>query len=136
AFADPAQYRLRTHYNNDPTNPGLYDGPYVLKEVVSGSHILLQPSPHWAGPPPRFRQITVRAIENTAALEANLLSGTIDMIAGELGLPLDEGLAFAKRHGDAFQIVYKPGLVYEHIDLNLAHPVLANRRLREALILG
>ena len=33
-----------------------------------------------------FRRITVRAIENTAALEANLLSGTIDMIAGELGL--------------------------------------------------
>jgi peptide/nickel transport system substrate-binding protein len=58
------------------------------------------------------------------------------MIAGELGLPLDEGLAFAKRHGDAFQIVYKPGLVYEHVDLNLAHPALADRRVREALILG
>ena len=46
---------------------------------------------------PHFRRITVRAIENTAALEANLLSGTIDMVAGELGLSLDEALAFEKR---------------------------------------
>ena len=99
AFAASAEYRLRTRYNTDPTNPGLYNGPYRVAEFVAGSHILLEPNPHWAGPPGHFRRITVRAIENTAALEANLLSGTIDMIAGELGLPLDEGLAFAKRHG-------------------------------------
>lgn len=136
AFADPGQYRLRTHYNTDPTNPGLYNGPYRVTEFVAGSHILLEPNPHWAAPPGRFRRIVIRTIENTAALEANLLSGTIDMIAGELGLPLDEGLAFAKRHRDSFQILYKPGLVYEHIDFNLSHPVLADRRVREALLFG
>jgi peptide/nickel transport system substrate-binding protein len=136
AFADPAQYRLRTRYITDPTNPGLYNGPYRVTEVVAGSHILLERNPHWAGPPGQFRRITVRAIENTAALEANLLSGTIDMIAGELGLPLDEGLAFEKRHGGAFQVIFKPGLVYEHIDINLGQAALAERRLREALILG
>src|SRR5437763_1624996 len=136
AFTDPAQYRLRTHYNTEPTKPGLYNGPYRVSEFAAGSHILLEPNPHWAGPPGRFRRITIRTIENTAALEANLLSGTVDMIAGELGLPLDEGLAFAKRHGDAFQILYKPGLVYEHIDLNLGRPALADLQVREALILG
>jgi peptide/nickel transport system substrate-binding protein len=136
AFADPTQYRLRTRYITDPTNPGLYNGPYRVTEVVAGSHILLERNPHWAGPPGQFRRITVRAIENTAALEANLLSGTIDMIAGELGLPLDEGLAFEKRHSGAFQVIFKPGLVYEHIDINLGQAALAERRLREALILG
>ena len=136
AFADPAQYRVRTHYNTEPTNPGLYNGPYRVSEVAAGSHLLLEPNPHWAGPPGHFRRITVRAIENTAALEANLLSGTIDMVAGELGLSLDEGIAFEKRHGDAFHMIYQPGLVYEHIDLNLDRPALADRRVREALILG
>jgi len=136
AFADPTQYRLRTHYNTDPANPGLYNGPYVLKEVSSGSHILLEPNPHWTGPPPHFRQITVRAIENTAALEANLLSGSVDMIAGEVGLPLDEALAFEKRHGTDYQVIYKPGLAYEHVDINLDRSALADRRVREALILG
>jgi peptide/nickel transport system substrate-binding protein len=136
AFADPAQYRLRSHYNAEPTNPGLYNGPYRISEFASGAHILLEPNPYWGGPSPKFRQITIRTIENTAALEANLLSGTIDMVAGELGLPLDEALAFDKRHGPDFQIIYKPGLIFEHVDLNLDNPVLTDRRVRQALLLG
>jgi peptide/nickel transport system substrate-binding protein len=136
AFAEPAQYRLRTLYAADPTNPGLYNGPYRITELVAGSHISLEPNPRWVGPLPHFHRITVRAIENTAALEANLLSGTIDMVAGELGLALDEALAFDQRHGGQFQIVYKPGLTFEHVDVNLDNPVLADRRVREALLLG
>ena len=136
AFADPAQYKVRTAYATDPTNPGLYNGPYRISEFVAGSHIVLAPNPHWAGPAPHFKRITIRAIENTAALEANLLSGTIDMIAGEVGLPLDEGLAFEQRHGRDYNIIYKPGLTFEHIDCNLDNPALADRRLREALLRG
>jgi peptide/nickel transport system substrate-binding protein len=136
AFSDPAQYRVRTRYSTAATNPGLYNGPYRISEIVAGSHLLLEPNPYWSGPPAPFRRLVVRAIENTAALEANLLSGSIDMVAGELGLALDEALAFEKRHGAGFHIVYKPGLVFEHIDLNLDRPPLADRRVREALILG
>ncbi|MDH3771953.1 MAG: ABC transporter substrate-binding protein, partial [Nitrospirota bacterium] len=60
----------------------------------------------------------------------------IDMIAGELGLTIDQALAFEQRHGDGFQIVYQPGLVYEHLDLNLDNPILADLRVRQALIQG
>lgn len=134
AFADPAQYRQRTRYVTDPTNPGLYNGPYRVAEVTPGSHVVLLPNPYWAGPPPPFHRITVRAIENTAALEANLLSGGIDMIAGELGLPLDEALAFEKAHGDAFHMIYKPGLTFEHVDLDVDRPALHDRRVRQALL--
>jgi peptide/nickel transport system substrate-binding protein len=136
AYADPAKYRVQTRYNTEPTNPGLYNGPYRVSEVVAGSHLLLEPNPHWASQAGHFRRITVRTIENTAALEANLLSGTIDMVAGELGLSLDEALAFEKRHGDAFRMIYQPGLVFEHIDLNLDRPALSDRHVREALIFG
>ena len=136
AFSDPAQYKVRTFYATDPTNPGLYNGPYRISEFVSGSHIVLEPNPHWAGSEPHFKRITVRAIENTAALEANLLSDTIDMVAGEVGLPLDEALAFDKRHGKDFNIIYKPGLTFEHVDCNLDNPILADVRMRQALLLG
>jgi peptide/nickel transport system substrate-binding protein len=136
AFADPAQYRLRTLYATDPTNPGLYNGPYRVSAIGSGAYITLEPNPHWAGPFPHFKRITVRTIENTAALEANLLSGTIDMVAGEVGLPLDEALAFEKRHGGDFAFLYKPGLTFEHVDCNLDNPILADRRVRQALVLG
>src|SRR6185503_7686440 len=112
------------------------DGPYRVAEFVAGSHILLEPNVYWAGPPGKFRRITVRTIENTAALEANLLSGTIDMVAGELGLSLDEGLAFEKRHGAAFRMLFKPGLTFEHVDLSLDRPALSDRRVRQALLYG
>ena len=136
AFADPAQYKVKTLYATDPTNPGLYNGPYRVSEFAAGSQIVLEPNPHWAGPAPYFKRITIRAIENSAALEANLLSGTIDMIAGEVGLPLDEALAFDQRHGGGYDITYKPGLTFEHVDCNLDNPALADRRVREALLAG
>ncbi|HEX9808046.1 MAG TPA: peptide ABC transporter substrate-binding protein, partial [Alphaproteobacteria bacterium] len=135
-FADPKQYRLRTAYDTDSTNPGLYFGPYRITEKRTGARIVLEPNPTWWGEAPHFRKVVVQIIENTAALEANLLSGSIDYIAGELGLTLDQGLAFAKRHGGDYDIAFKPSLVYEHIDLNLENPILADLRVRRALILA
>ncbi|HSR71703.1 MAG TPA: ABC transporter substrate-binding protein, partial [Kiloniellales bacterium] len=120
--ADPEGYRNRTAYDTDPTNPGLAFGPYRIVEVVSGARIVLERNPTWYGREPAFERITVRAVENTAALEANLLSGALDMIAGELGLSIDQALAFEKRHGDRFQVLYQPGLIYEHLDVMLDNP--------------
>ena len=136
AFADPAQYRFRTLYDTDPTNPGLYFGPYRVTEVAQGSHIVLEANPTWWGKKPAFRRIVIWAVENTAALEANLLAGGLDMVAGELGFSLDQALAFEKRHGDAFTILYKPSLTYEHITVNLDDPILADKRVRQALMYG
>ncbi|HXQ50548.1 MAG TPA: peptide ABC transporter substrate-binding protein [Stellaceae bacterium] len=134
AFADSASYRIRTRYDVDPTDPRLYDGPYRIAEVAPGSYIVLERNPYWAGPQPYFRRVTVWAVENTAALEANLLAHGIDMVAGELGFSLDEALAFEHRHGRDFHVVYKPGLTYEHVDLDLDNPILADRRVRQALL--
>jgi peptide/nickel transport system substrate-binding protein len=133
---DPAGYRSRTRFDTEPGNPGLYFGPYRITEVSSGAFVVLEPNPTWWGEAPFFRRIVVKVIENTAALEANLLSGGIDMIAGELGLTIDQALAFEKRHGARFRIEYEQGLVYEHIDFNLDNPILADQRVRKALIMG
>ncbi|MBI3453285.1 MAG: peptide ABC transporter substrate-binding protein, partial [Rhodospirillales bacterium] len=108
--------------------------PYRIVQVAPGSHVVLETNPTWYGPKPHFKRIVVRVIENTAALEANLLSGGIDYIAGELGLSLDQALAFEKRHGARFDIAYKAGLIYEHIDLNLDNPALQDKRVRQALL--
>ncbi|MDX6750817.1 peptide ABC transporter substrate-binding protein [Geminicoccaceae bacterium 1502E] len=134
--ADPKAYRHRTLFDTDSTNPGLSLGPYRIASVVPGSHLLFERNPQWWGPAPAFDSIAVRAIENTAALEANLLSGEIDMIEGSLGLTLDQALAFEERHGERFRLLYKPGLVYEHLDLMHDNPALADRRVRRALLHG
>jgi peptide/nickel transport system substrate-binding protein len=134
--ADPAAYRNRTAFDADPANPGLAFGPYKVTELVSGSHIVLRRNETWWGAKPVFDEITVRVIENTSALEANLLSGAIDMIAGELGVSIDQAIAFENRHGADYDVTYKPGLIYEHLDLNLDNPILADIRVRKALILA
>jgi peptide/nickel transport system substrate-binding protein len=134
AFADPKEYRHRTRYDTDPANPGLWFGPYRVTETRPGSHIVLEQNPTWYGDKPHFRRVVFRTIENTVALEANLLSGAIDYIAGELGLTLDQALAFEQRHGQRFDVVYKPGLIYEHIELNLDNPALKDVRVRRALL--
>lgn len=135
-FEKPAEYRNRTAYDQDTTNPGLYNGPFRITQVVQGSHVVLEPNPHWDGKAPAFRRIVVKIVENTAALEANLLSGGVDMIAGELGLPLDQAIAFDKRNGANYTVMFKPGLVYEHIDVNFASPIMEDKRVRQALLLA
>jgi peptide/nickel transport system substrate-binding protein len=134
AFSDPEAYRFRTRFATETTNKGLYNGPYVVSEVVAGSYVVLARNPQWWGKPPAFSRIVVRAIDNTAALQANLLSGAIDMIAGEIGLNVDQAVALEARHGDRLRVLYKPGLVYEHVDVNLDNPMLADRRVRQALL--
>ncbi len=134
--ANPADYRNKSKYETDTTNAALWFGPYRIAKTVPGASIELERNPGWAGQPPYFKRIVFRIIENTAALEANLLSGSIDYVIGELGLSLDQALAFDKRHKDRFDVVYKPGLIYEHIDVNLDNPLVADRRVRQALLQG
>lgn len=134
--ADPVSYKNRTTFDTDTTNKGLYFGPYVIARVEAGSHVVLEQNPHWWGKKPSFKRIVVRIISNTAALEANLLSGNIDMIAGELGLSIDQALAFEKRHKAKFTVIHKPGLIYEHIDFNLDTPIFKDKRVRQGLLHG
>jgi peptide/nickel transport system substrate-binding protein len=133
---DPRAYRTRTLYDREPTRPGLWSGPYRVAALTTGASVTLERNPHWWGDAPAFRRIVIRTVENTPALEAALLAGQIDMIAGELGLTLDQAIALERRAGQRFRIHYQPGLIYEHIDLNLDNPILADPRVREALLRG
>jgi peptide/nickel transport system substrate-binding protein len=96
----------------------------------------LERNVHWSGPAPAFDRIVVRTIENTAALEANLRSGSIDYIAGELGLTIDQAIALERRTRGRYRFQYRAGLIYEHMDADLSHPILKDVRVRQALLLA
>ncbi len=135
--AGPAEYLKSTAYNRAPTTPGLYNGPYMITRYESGSQIVLEPNPHWPGVKPGFKHIELRHIENTAALQANLLSGDVDMVAGEgVGLTIDQVVALQKQHPDEFTYIFKPSLNFEHIDVNKENPLLADVRVRRALLMA
>jgi peptide/nickel transport system substrate-binding protein len=134
--ANPAEYRNKTAFDTNSTNPGLFFGPFRIVEVTPGSRIVLEQNPTWTGEKPHFKRIVVKIIENTAALEANLLSGNVDYVLGELGLSLDQVLAFEKRHKDKYNFIYKPALIYEHIDTMLDNKLLEDLRVRQAILMA
>ena len=134
--ANPAEYRLRTTYDAEPANPGLAFGPYRVVEVIPGTRIALERNPHWTGETPQFRRILIKFFENSSSLEANLLSGNVDYVPGESGLSFSQSLAFEQRHSDKYNVVYKPSLTYGHIDVNLDNPLLADIRVRRAILMA
>jgi peptide/nickel transport system substrate-binding protein len=133
---DPAAYRNRTAYQTDTTNPGLFLGPYRIAAVSRGASVVLERNEYWKGTRPHFDRITVRAIENSAAMEAALLSGAIDYIAGEGGLAIDQAVGLERRFPGRFNVIWQPSLVYAHIDVNLDNPILRDVRVRQALMLA
>lgn len=129
-------YDMNTLYTTDPTNPGLYNGPYVIEEIKLGSHIILKANKNFWGKKPNIKKIIVKLIPNTATIESNLLSGNIDMV-GTIGFNFDQALAFdekAKSQKLPYNVLFKTGTIYEHIDLQLSNPLLQDVRVRKALV--
>ena len=103
---------------------------------MPGSRIALERNPHWTGEKPQFRSILIKFFENSSSLEANLLSGNVDYVPGESGLSFNQALAFEQRHKDRYQVVFKPSLTYSHADIKLDNPLLADRRVRQAILMA
>ncbi len=132
----PEAYENNTLYATDYTNPGLYNGPYRVSEIALGSHVVLVPNEHWSGQQPYFQKVVFKLIPNTATMEANLLSGTIDMISS-LGLTFDQAVALEKRlkeNNQPFTVTFEPSLLYEHVDLQLDNPILQDMLVRKGLV--
>jgi peptide/nickel transport system substrate-binding protein len=122
-----------TAYNRAPTTPGLYDGPYQISDYQSGNQIVLTPNPYWAGEKPGFKHIVLRFIGDTAALQANLLSGDIDLT---YGLTIDQVLSLRQQYPDRFNYSFTPSLTYNHIDVQKDNPIGADIRVRRALLMS
>lgn len=132
-------YEKQTAYTTDPTNPGLYNGPYTVSELKLGSHVVVKKNPHFGGKAAAIEKIIVKLIPNTQTIEAALLSGEVDMV-GEVGVTFDQAVEFEKRmakdaaNKDKFKVLFRDGLIYEHIDMNLRNPILADIKVRKALL--
>jgi peptide/nickel transport system substrate-binding protein len=132
---NPGEYIKQTTFSRAPTTPGLWDGPYRMTQYESGNQVVFEPNPEWSGTKPGFKHIVIRLIDKTPALLANLESGDVDMVNGEgVGLTIDQVIALQKKSPDKFTYVFKPSLTYEHIDLQVNNPILADVNTRRALL--
>lgn len=138
AAKSPLDYDHASAFNSNPTNPGLWDGPYRISGYVPNQTITFEPNPYWKGTKPGYAKVAMRLLENTAALQANLLSGDVDTVASAagVGLSIDQVLGLERAHPNRFSYFYQPTPAYEHLALDLANPLLADRRVRQAMMMA
>lgn len=123
--------------------PTVGNGPYVLKEWQKGSSMTVEAYPQWKGvgnflPAKQgVRRVTYRFISDTNTIIANILSGAADAV-DETAIPFVQGLELEQRltreNRRDFVLRAEPGLVWEHIDMNMNNTHLADKRVRQALI--
>ena len=131
----PTEYLHQSLYNRAPTTPGLWNGPYLISQITGGNTVVLTPNPFWSGHPPQIKRVVLQAVENSSALLASLLAGDVDMTPGEgVGLTVDHALTLARTQPALFDYVFRPSLGFDHIDLQLDNPILADVRVRRALL--
>jgi peptide/nickel transport system substrate-binding protein len=110
----------------------------LITEVNLGDHLSFGLNPHFYGSPAKIKKIIFKLIPNTGTLEANLRSGTIDMIS-TLGLALDQAIVLDKKvkaEKLPYEVLFTPSVTYEHIDLNLENSILKDPNVRKALLLA
>ena len=135
--ADPETYRNRTLFDTDPTNPGLAFGPYRIAQLDAGQPDRARAQPDLVG-----RAAGVRPDRGQGHREH-------DRARGQPALRRDRhdrGLGSACRSirlwpssaatATASRSSTSRGWSYEHIDVMLDNPVLADVRVRQALLYG
>lgn len=119
---------------NPAHNAPVGTGPFVFKEWIRGSHILLERNAnYWDGPRPYLDRIVAKFIADPAARAAALEAGTVDL-AGDSPIPLSDlerfkSLAHIRLEtrgyeysGDLNQLVF-----------NLDNPYLSHLAVRQAI---
>jgi peptide/nickel transport system substrate-binding protein len=128
-------YVKQTLFNREPTNPGLWNGPFVFTEYRPGTRIILQRNPNWPGPGPHLGRIVLSYRDNSAALVQNLLAGAIDAVpVSPGGISFAQMLDLRRQQPTRFDYHVAPGANLERIALNLDNPILADVRVRRALL--
>lgn len=130
-------YDQNSIYVREPTNAGLYNGPYLIKEFKLGSHFVLIPNKFFYGETPTIKNITIRHIGDTSTLRANLITRQIDMISS-VGLPPDTAIQLdneATKDNLDFKVVFRDSPIFQGLFFNNENEILKDPSVREALSL-
>lgn len=130
-------YVKQTLYNTEPTNPGLWNAPFVLSDYQIGTRLTWARNPHWPGEPAKLESVTLSYRDDSNALVQNLLAGEIDAVpVSPGGISFSQMLDVQKSRGDQLAYHVIDGTNLERIAVNLDNPVLADVNVRKALLMG
>lgn len=133
--SEPEGYDRNTNYISHVTNPGLYNGPYIISEFKLGSHLILIKNPHYFENKSNVDKIIIKHISDTSALKANLLSNQIDIVSA-VGFPPDTALSLDEefvKTKSRFKVRFQNSSIFQGIFLNHQSEILKDVKIRQAL---
>jgi peptide/nickel transport system substrate-binding protein len=104
-------------------------GPYRLAEFAPDDHVTLEAfDGHFRGAP-RNSGLVIRTVPDDTMRGLELRKGSVDIVVNDLSPDLVHGLD----ESTELAVVTAPGTDYAYVGLNLRDPVLADRRVRQAI---
>jgi len=103
-------------------------GPFEFKSWAPGSHLELVANPDYYGEGPYLDAIIFKFIPNENTLLVQLKTGEIDVFDNANINFMSQLEAIP-----GVRVYRTPMLMYEHLDMNVENPILADRRVRRAL---
>jgi oligopeptide transport system substrate-binding protein len=108
-------------------------GPYYVSSADLNGLTVLKPNPFYTGKRPRhWSEIDVRAFQDGATTESQLVSGTVDWAFD--GLPINDYGSFAAAHPG--QLFVNPSLTTQYFILRSTRPLMSDPNMRKAFNLA
>ena len=113
--------------SNRAPPPG--SGPFVLKSIDSGEKIILSANPdYWEGRP-KIAGLVVKVVPDAMVRVLEFKKGTIDFLQNDIEPDM---LPWLKKNTNA-AIEANLGTTFQYIGINLTHPILKHRKVRQAI---
>ncbi len=128
-------YEQNSIYVKDPTNKGLYNGPYTIEQYALGSHFVLAKNPNFFGKAPQIARIQVKHIGESSTLKSHLQTNDINMISS-VGFPPDLAIAMSdefEKQKSTSTVVFQDSPIFQGLFFNLENDILKDTKVREAL---
>lgn len=130
-------YVKQSLYNTQPTNPGLWNGSYLLSDYQIGTRIVFTPNPHWPGDKPHLQRIILSYRDNSSSLLQNLLAGSVEAVpVSPGGISFSQMLDLKNQQPDKFTYHLAYGTNVERIAVNFDNPILKEKAVRQAILYG
>lgn len=107
-------------------------GPFMLEALESGERITLKANPNYWDRQPALPGLVFKIVPDAMVRVLEFKSGAIDFMQNDLEPDM---LPWLRNHTGA-EIGVHQGTTFQYIGINLTHPILQHRKVRQALALA
>jgi len=126
---------VREHRAHPTSRTPMGNGPYLFTRWVSGQFVELTRNPDFfqGGGRPYIQSVITRTYPDINVMQAAWENGDIDWFGALLTDHIDR---IMREHAQRAYFKEVPSHGYDYVSFNLEHPILSDRRVREALVVG